>query len=100
MVLHGVGVSCVNALSTKLLVTVKEKAKFLNREYATGIPQHPVREKRENLLKQAPRVQFSDGSIFTTTVYNKDILEGRLRGTGLSSQQEDHDHTGRIKGTG
>ena len=77
--LHGVGVSCVNALSTKLLVTVKREGKIFEQEYATGIPQYPVREAGKS-SETGTRVQFwPDGSIFTTTVYNKDILEGRLR---------------------
>ncbi|MFN8245684.1 MAG: DNA topoisomerase (ATP-hydrolyzing) subunit B [Ferruginibacter sp.] len=77
--LHGVGVSCVNALSTKLLVTVKREGKIFEQEYATGIPQYPVRETGKS-AETGTRVQFwPDGSIFTTTVYNKDILEGRLR---------------------
>jgi DNA gyrase subunit B len=77
--LHGVGVSCVNALSTKLHVTVKREGKVFEQEYATGIPQYPVREigKADTT---GTMVQFwPDGSIFTTTIYNKEILEGRLR---------------------
>ena len=77
--LHGVGVSCVNALSTKLHVTVNREGKTYEQEYAIGIPQYPVREIGVS-DKTGTRVQFwPDGSIFTTTVYNKEILEGRLR---------------------
>lgn len=77
--LHGVGVSCVNALSTKLHVTVKREGKVFEQEYATGIPQYAVREIGTS-AENGTRVQFwPDGSIFTTTEYNKDILEGRLR---------------------
>ena len=77
--LHGVGVSCVNALSTKLHVTVNREGKVFEQEYATGIPQYSVRE-IGTTDKTGTRVQFwPDGSIFTTTIYNKDILEGRLR---------------------
>ena len=77
--LHGVGVSCVNALSTKLHVTVKREGKVFEQEYATGIPQYAVREIGTS-SETGTRVQFwPDGSIFTTTVYNKDILEGRIR---------------------
>jgi len=77
--LHGVGVSCVNALSTKLHVTVKREGKVFEQEYATGIPQYSVRE-IGTATETGTRVQFwPDGSIFTTTIYNKDILEGRLR---------------------
>ncbi len=77
--LHGVGVSCVNALSTKLHVTVKREGKIFEQEYAIGIPQYAVREIGSS-DQHGTRVQFwPDGSIFTTTEYNREILEGRLR---------------------
>jgi DNA gyrase subunit B len=77
--LHGVGVSCVNALSTKLHVTVNRDGKIYEQEYAIGVPQYPVRE-IGTTEKRGTKVQFwPDGSIFTATVYNREILEGRLR---------------------
>jgi DNA gyrase subunit B len=77
--LHGVGVSCVNALSTKLHVTVEREGKKFEQEYHTGIPQYPVREIGTS-DKTGTRVHFwPDTSIFTASVYNKDILESRLR---------------------
>jgi DNA gyrase subunit B len=77
--LHGVGVSCVNALSTKLHVTVQREGKVFEQEYKIGVPQYAVRE-IGNSDKTGTRVQFwPDGSIFITTTYNKEILEGRLR---------------------
>ena len=77
--LHGVGVSCVNALSTKLLVTVQREGKVFEQEYAIGVPQYPVRETGTS-DKSGTAVHFwPDSSIFTVTVYKKDILEGRLR---------------------
>jgi DNA gyrase subunit B len=77
--LHGVGVSCVNALSTKLHVTVQRDGKTFEQEYAIGVPQYPVREIGTS-DNHGTRVQFwPDGSIFTTTEYNREILEGRLR---------------------
>jgi len=77
--LHGVGVSCVNALSTKLHVTVQREGKVFEQEYKIGVPQYAVREVGTS-DKTGTRVHFwPDGSIFITTTYNKDILEGRLR---------------------
>jgi len=77
--LHGVGVSCVNALSTKLHVTVQRDGKIFEQEYQTGIPRYPVREIGTSGTT-GTKVQFwPDATIFLTTVYNKDILESRLR---------------------
>ena len=77
--LHGVGVSCVNALSSKLLVTVNREGKKFEQEYGIGIPKYPVREIGKSDLTGTTVHFWPDGSIFTTTEYNKDILEGRLR---------------------
>ncbi len=77
--LHGVGVSCVNALSSKLLVTVNRDGKIFEQEYRIGVPQYAVRETGPSETT-GTRVHFwPDGSIFITTIYNKDILESRLR---------------------
>jgi len=77
--LHGVGVSCVNALSTLLHVTVQREGKVFEQEYRIGVPQYPVRVIGES-ENTGTRVQFwPDDTIFTSTVYNKEILEGRLR---------------------
>lgn len=77
--LHGVGVSCVNALSTRLHVTVNREGKKFEQEYHIGIPQYPVREIGTSETT-GTRVHFwPDDSIFITTIYNKDILESRLR---------------------
>jgi DNA gyrase subunit B len=77
--LHGVGVSCVNALSTKLLVTVQREGKIFEQEYHIGAPQYPVREIGTSSLTGTHVHFWPDSSIFITTVYKKDILEGRLR---------------------
>jgi len=77
--LHGVGVSCVNALSTKLLVTVQREGKIFEQEYSIGVPQYAVRETGTS-DKTGTHVHFwPDASIFQETVYKKEILEGRLR---------------------
>jgi len=77
--LHGVGVSCVNALSTRLHVTVHREGKIFEQEYHTGIPQYPVREIGETNTTGTIVHFWPDPTIFQTTVYNKDTLEGRLR---------------------
>jgi DNA gyrase subunit B len=77
--LHGVGVSCVNALSTTLQVTVHREGKVFEQEYKIGIPQYAVRE-IGTTDRTGTTVHFwPDNTIFQTTVYNKDILETRLR---------------------
>ncbi len=77
--LHGVGVSCVNALSSKLHVTVNRDGKIFEQEYGIGIPKYPVRE-IGNSDMHGTKVQFwPDLSIFTESVYKREILEGRLR---------------------
>ena len=77
--LHGVGVSCVNALSTKLHVTVRREGKIFEQEYKIGVPQYPVRVIGEAETTGTTVHFWPDETIFTTTVYTKDILEGRLR---------------------
>ena len=77
--LHGVGVSCVNALSADLHVTVQREGKIFEQEYKIGVPQYAVREIGVS-ERTGTRVHFwPDSSIFHTTTYNRDILEGRLR---------------------
>ncbi len=77
--LHGVGVSCVNALSSKLIVTVNRDGKTFEQEYATGIPQYSVREIGISNT-HGTKVQFwPDLTIFTSGIYNREILESRLR---------------------
>jgi len=77
--LHGVGVSCVNALSSMLQVVVKREGKIFEQEYHIGVPQYPVREIGVSELTGTTVHFWPDSSIFTSTIYKKDILEGRLR---------------------
>src|SRR5579875_1755441 len=77
--LHGVGVSCVNALSTKLHVTVQREGKIFEQEYRIGVPQYSVREIGASENKGTTIHFWPDATIFITTTYNKDILESRLR---------------------
>src|SRR3990172_6151991 len=77
--LHGVGVSCVNALSKKLLVQVCQNGKIHEMEFARGKPQHALKVVGET-TKQGTKVTFlPDETIFTVTVYDYDILLKRLR---------------------
>ncbi len=77
--LHGVGVSCVNALSTNFHVTVKQKGKIFEQDYEKGIPQNTVTVTGET-EETGTTIQFwPDGSIFTETVYNRETLASRLR---------------------
>lgn len=77
--LHGVGVSCVNALSTKLHVTVQREGKIFEQEYGIGIPKYPVREIGTSSITGTKVHFWPDLSIFQEYVYRREILEGRLR---------------------
>ncbi len=77
--LHGVGVSCVNALSTKFHVMVNRDGKVFEQEYAKGIPQYSVREIGESNITGTEITFWPDTSIFIVSDYNREILEGRLR---------------------
>jgi DNA gyrase subunit B len=77
--LHGVGVSCVNALSEKLLVTVYREGKAFQQEYERGNPQYPVKEIGES-DRHGTTVQFKpDKQIFALTEYNYETVASRLR---------------------
>ena len=78
--LHGVGVSCVNALSTLLVAEVHRDGKVFKQEYQKGKPQYDVKEIGES-DRTGTKVTFHpDPEIFTmTTVYNYDTLASRLR---------------------
>ncbi len=78
--LHGVGVSCVNALSTLMHTVVSREGKVFEQEYRCGIPQYDVREIGTTDKRGTKQTFWPDPSIFTqTTVYHKDILAARLR---------------------
>ena len=77
--LHGVGVSCVNALSTHMKSQVFRDGKIYQQEYEQGKPLYPVKIIGET-EKRGTRQQFwPDGSIFTTTEYKWDIISRRMR---------------------
>ena len=77
--LHGVGVSCVNALSTHMLSQVFRGGKIYQQEYEKGKPLYPVKVVGET-NKRGTRQQFwPDPTIFTHTVYRWDIIANRMR---------------------
>lgn len=77
--LHGVGVSCVNALSTLLRATVYRDGKVWQQEYSCGKPLYDVKVIGET-EKNGTTVYFEpDGSIFTTLEYKYDTIAARLR---------------------
>lgn len=77
--LHGVGVSCVNALSTQLIATVYREGKIFQQEYTCGKPLYDVKIVGET-DKRGTMVQFKpDSTIFYNTEYNFDTLANRLR---------------------
>ncbi|MDY4790133.1 MAG: DNA topoisomerase (ATP-hydrolyzing) subunit B [Bacteroidales bacterium] len=77
--LHGVGVSCVNALSSLMKVSVFRDGKEYEQEYSQGIPAYSVREVGDS-SKTGTTTHFKpDGSIFTILEYNYETLCTRLR---------------------
>jgi DNA gyrase subunit B len=77
--LHGVGVSCVNALSTVLRAEVHRDGKIYEQEYRIGVPQYPVREigtsdQRGTIIHFKP-----DNSIFIVSEYKYETIASRMR---------------------
>ena len=78
--LHGVGVSCVNALSNRLIVTVRRDGKMVQQEFSRGIPRGPQVELGPSDGTTGTSVEFyPDDSIFTETVYVYETLATRFR---------------------
>ena len=78
--LHGVGVSCVNALSELLVATVHRDGKIYQQEYSCGKALHPVKVVGETTTKGTIVTFKPDSTIFTSDlVYSYDTLAGRLR---------------------
>lgn len=92
--LHGVGVSCVNALSIMLKATVHRQGKVFEQEYSKGVPQYQVREigtteKRGTIIHFKP-----DNEIFQATEYKYETIANRMRemsflNAGISIHLED-----------
>ncbi|MBC6607785.1 DNA topoisomerase (ATP-hydrolyzing) subunit B [Hymenobacter sp. BT188] len=77
--LHGVGVSCVNALSKDLKVTVRRNGHLYEQEYKIGVPQYPVKQIGDT-EEHGTQVEFlPDDTIFTESVYKYETIATRLR---------------------
>lgn len=77
--LHGVGVSCVNALSIHMRTEVHREGKVFEQEYSIGKPLYPVREIGTSNETGTIQTFKPDGSIFESTEYNFDTLAARMR---------------------
>lgn len=77
--LHGVGVSCVNALSSVLKATVYREGKVFEQEYHRGVPQYSVRVAGESDRRGTTVHFLPDSEIFQVTEYNYETVSSRLR---------------------
>ena len=78
--LHGVGVSCVNALSTHMTTNVFRNGKIYQQEYSCGKPLYSVKTVGDCGEQTGTRQTFwPDSTIFTTTTYKYETLQNRLR---------------------
>ena len=77
--LHGVGMSCVNALSTHMTTQVFRNGKIYQQEYSCGHPLYSVKEVGTTDITGTRQQFWPDDTIFTETVYNYDILATRMR---------------------
>jgi len=77
--LHGVGVSCVNALSTHMMSQVFRNGHIYQQEYEKGKPLYDVKIVGDTDLTGTRQQFWPDGTIFTTTEYKYDIIARRMR---------------------
>lgn len=77
--LHGVGVSCVNALSTRMMSQVFRDGHIYQQEYETGKPLYPVKIVGDTELRGTRQQFWPDPTIFTTTVFKYEIIAKRMR---------------------
>ncbi len=88
--LHGVGVSCVNALASELTATVKRDGHVWKQTYREGHPQEPVRQVRPMQAGESTGTEVvfrPDASIFQTTEYRFDTLAERMRELAYLNRQ-------------
>ena len=77
--LHGVGVSVVNALSTKLIATIYQNGRIYRQEYSLGVPQTELRVVGKTDRTGTEITFYPDGSILEVTTFNYETILGRLR---------------------
>ncbi len=77
--LHGVGVSCVNALSTQLIATVHRNGIIYQQEYERGVPKAPVKEIGKTDINGTVIKFMPDSGIFIVSEYNYETIASRLR---------------------
>ncbi|WP_185859558.1 DNA topoisomerase (ATP-hydrolyzing) subunit B [Blattabacterium cuenoti] len=77
--LHGVGISCVNALSKKLIVTIYRNGKIYQQEYLKGKALYPVKCLGKANMQGTKIHYLADHSIFNSITYNYEILANRLK---------------------
>ena len=77
--LHGVGVSVVNALSTRMIATIYQNGNVYRQEYALGIPQTDLKIVGKTERTGTEITFYPDGSILETTTFNYDTILDRLR---------------------
>lgn len=100
--LHGVGVSVVNALSTKLVVTVHRDGKVYEQTYERGVPMSDLKVVGKSDRTGTEIVFYPDGTIFEATTFNYDTILDRLRHAayltkGIRTSIKDH-RTGKTYG--
>lgn len=95
--LHGVGVSCVNALSEDLHVEVRKEGKVYVQDYQRGKPLYSVKQEGQTQISGTSVTFKPDAQIFSELEYKYDILAGRLRelaylNTGIRLSLKDQRH--------
>jgi DNA gyrase subunit B len=105
--LHGVGVSCVNALSAIMTVETYREGKIFTQTYKRGVPQEPVKSIGKSDDKGTKVTFKPDAEIFTVTNFSFDTLSNRLRelaflnaGTRITiiDERDDKEHTFNYEG--
>ena len=96
--LHGVGVSVVNGLSTKLVATVKREGKIFRQSYKIGIPDGPVEVIGETDETGTEITFYPDPTIFETVTFEYETLQNRFRNQAFLNRQVTIDFEDRRSG--